>query len=555
VKQREPALIHWVLDHPKLAGFAAFIALAVTFTPKASILASWVSLGIATVFGIAMLWGFAAKKQWRRSAKVAYVTLFVLLILSFGMWLTDGKESMKECYNAVLLRNPEVGGDSIRFRRGVQAPPSFAYSHTPKPATASTTKQPPKPATPFNEPTPTLKSLMEHFMPNVQRIVQTPGLTFTGGVTVRYEVALLLDFPGGSKYMTIYIPASSSPQTYEIAMYTGNHASELRRDLAAVQIVGKSPGESPQASESLIDTGRVYLYHDDFLDHRQMADIEAAYTAQHLHVELRGPDYLANALGAWYGRKYGGAQAGPLRLPVHDQAAMMLSWIRQTSDETKVNEVWSSQIFSRLLDGVPSGPDVDVPLALNYLASQGKIEILETAIRSYQTWWGETFQDDIRFRIKSATATDRPKAQQPQVVINAPGGIPIVGNQGTVNSPTVNNYETVPLELTASIHVVTPSEKGLFFDSIACPVHTQVRIVPNQKISPPLTISLEFDNPVTNMAAKVEGANSGMAGGPFRNGIHAMTTVVSPGTGPNNPLIVEVCSALPVRLVAPPRVD
>jgi hypothetical protein len=31
-------------------------------------------------------------------------------------------------------------------------------------------------------------------------------------------------------------------------------------------------------------------------------------------------------------------------------------------------------------------------------------------------------------------------SQSPQTVVNAPGGIPIVGNQGTVNNPTVNNF-------------------------------------------------------------------------------------------------------------------
>jgi hypothetical protein len=39
------------------------------------------------------------------------------------------------------------------------------------------------------------------------------------------------------------------------------------------------------------------------------------------------------------------------------------------------------------------------------------------------------------------------KATQPKVEINAPGGIPIVGNRGTINNPTVNNYAPPSREL------------------------------------------------------------------------------------------------------------
>lgn len=99
----------------------------------------------------------------------------------------------------------------------------------------------------------------------------------------------------------------------------------------------------------------------------------------------------------------------PLRRPIEVQADMLRSWIGQTVAETKVNEMWLSQLFLRLLDNIPGGPDVDVPAALRYLDSKGEVEILETSNRKYRTWWGETFQEDIRFKIKNSNSGSSPQ--------------------------------------------------------------------------------------------------------------------------------------------------
>lgn len=93
--------------------------------------------------------------------------------------------------------------------------------------------------------------------------------------------------------------------------------------------------------------------------------------------------------------------APPLRRPMDAQTKMLRSWIRQTMDRTSAREMWLSQIFQSLLDGIPGGPDIDVPQALRHLASEGEVEILETTARTYRTWWGELFNEDIRFRVKT----------------------------------------------------------------------------------------------------------------------------------------------------------
>jgi hypothetical protein len=92
----------------------------------------------------------------------------------------------------------------------------------------------------------------------------------------------------------------------------------------------------------------------------------------------------------------------PIRRPMVSQADMLLNWIHQATALTHVNELWLSQIFQHQLDNIPAGPEVDVPAALKTLASQGKVEILETATRSYSVWGIESFQEDIRFKITNS---------------------------------------------------------------------------------------------------------------------------------------------------------
>jgi len=102
----------------------------------------------------------------------------------------------------------------------------------------------------------------------------------------------------------------------------------------------------------------------------------------------------------------------PLRRPIAAQADMLWNWIEQTIALTKTNEMWLSQIFQNQLDHIPAGPEVDVPAALKNLASEGKVQILELASRPYRTWWGEIFQEDIRFIAPEAVRTQ--PQQQPE---------------------------------------------------------------------------------------------------------------------------------------------
>lgn len=92
--KQQPAVIHWILDHPKLAGFLGAIALAVGFSPKVSGVASWICIVIAIIFGVAMLLGLGEKQQWAKKTRLVGVVGLVAALLLFGFWLTDAKQAL-----------------------------------------------------------------------------------------------------------------------------------------------------------------------------------------------------------------------------------------------------------------------------------------------------------------------------------------------------------------------------------------------------------------------------------------------------------------------------
>lgn len=111
-----------------------------------------------------------------------------------------------------------------------------------------------------------------------------------------------------------------------------------------------------------------------------------------------------------------------------------------------------------------------------------------------------------------------------------------------------------PLKLEYTFQTLAADAQGAFsFDRAKCPVRSHMRVVPNQSVPPPIRIALDFDYPITEIATSVENAGAMMGGGPFETGRHAVSSPISPGIGPHTALVVEVCSALPVKLTSEPR--
>jgi hypothetical protein len=129
----------------------------------------------------------------------------------------------------------------------------------------------------------------------------------------------------------------------------------------------------------------------------------------------------------------------------------------------------------------------------------------------------------------------------PPTIVNAPGGIPIVGNKGTVNNPTVIN-QVPKLELTPT-QIVVPSDQVGF-------VKTLITVVPNKDVTPPFNVILKFDIPPKSVGVWISGAGGISVGGP--GAVSSGTDQVIPlGTGftPKHALLLTVYSMSPIKLL------
>lgn len=140
----------------------------------------------------------------------------------------------------------------------------------------------------------TLESLMETDFPSMMVLSGKPVVNFPDGSSFEIRSKLYIDFSSGGKFIGLCVP--TSPKTFEICIQLAAHTKEIGDALHdGLRVISKPLGENPMEIKALAYTGRVYLYHDDFLTHRQIADIEDQFRAHQLNVTLRGPDHLTRA--------------------------------------------------------------------------------------------------------------------------------------------------------------------------------------------------------------------------------------------------------------------
>ena len=125
-----------------------------------------------------------------------------------------------------------------------------------------------------------------------------------------------------------------------------------------------------------------------------------------------------------------------------------------------------------------------------------------------------------------------------------------VFQNGGSNNTASPNCGPPPLNLT---YRVLPTDEAKHFADTPGFMKTEIEIVPDQQVSPPFQVSLDFDNPVNSIGNMVLGLNVQMSGGLYRVGRHATTTVLM-GIGPLNPLLVVVSSFFPVSIISTPQI-
>jgi hypothetical protein len=192
-----------------------------------------------------------------------------------------------------LIRAPLPNFDTRRKRKGVRTIGSIVIVVLTSWLVVSVLNAKPSPS--VNEaslPALTLRSLMQGDLPDYDKSSQE--IPIGNGVSVDCMVSSNLD--SGAKVLSFFIPAT--PKTAEALLFLATKAQDIGRDVASsAKIKYKAINEPPQDSSSFPFTGKIYIYHEDYLSHAQEGEIETAFKQNKMDAILRGPDYLRTKQG------------------------------------------------------------------------------------------------------------------------------------------------------------------------------------------------------------------------------------------------------------------
>jgi hypothetical protein len=169
--------------------------------------------------------------------------------------------------------------------RALTVPESAPAKDTPRPSTTPTTAI-------------TLLTLFsERDFPTFFKSRADAVIVKTDGTRLACEIQLYLDFLSKAKFIGVFIPfnrseniGDNSGTTYFISEYWADHSSEIL-SLKSTSAGGFVGGEMTKA-EDLTFTGRVYIYHENYLTQEQVVALRAIYHSHNMEAQFRGPDYL-----------------------------------------------------------------------------------------------------------------------------------------------------------------------------------------------------------------------------------------------------------------------
>lgn len=162
---------------------------------------------------------------------------------------------------------------------------------------------------------PSMSDIFRNDFPNTMRLTDDAiGIEWKdNGKTTRITRQLYLDFPANSKFVGFYVPTSDPMDPSRTAEACLRMAQVDAVQQALEDMPKKTPVlaglAQPTTIQDLTFSGRVVIYHDDFLSVTQQADIIRAFAAKHYSVGFFGPSDFGKALGSWH-RLHDG-KAGP----------------------------------------------------------------------------------------------------------------------------------------------------------------------------------------------------------------------------------------------------
>ena len=164
-----------------------------------------------------------------------------------------------------------------------------------------------------DEKPPTLLDLFKKDFPNTMKASDTNVDAYTIGTpegsTIKVKRQTYEDYEAKTKFIGFYISRPEPPakdfsgqDTFAACMELLNHnAVQDAFDHFGKQVAVMSGyGDQMTTSKELTFSGRVLIYHEEFLRIPSQADIIKAYQAKGLAVVFKGPDYLGTKVIAWH---------------------------------------------------------------------------------------------------------------------------------------------------------------------------------------------------------------------------------------------------------------
>ena len=153
---------------------------------------------------------------------------------------------------------------------------------------------------------PTINDVFTNDFPNTMKLSdEAIGIEWKdNGTTIHIKRQLYLDFPANSKFVGFYVPTSDPSDL--------SRTAEACLKLAQVDAVQRALDELPKKTfiaaglgqtttiQDLTFSGRVVIYHDDFLSITQQSDITRAFAAKHYAVGFFGPNDFGKTLSSWH---------------------------------------------------------------------------------------------------------------------------------------------------------------------------------------------------------------------------------------------------------------
>jgi hypothetical protein len=134
------------------------------------------------------------------------------------------------------------------------------------------------------------------------------------GIVTHVDRQLYLDFPANAKFAGFYIPSINPMDTSR----TAEACMKLIQADAVQQVLNDMPKRTPVVAlvgqtttiQDLTFSGRVLIYHEDFLSITQKADITRAFDEKHYTVRFFGNDSLGSVTTLWRNLREGKRKEG-----------------------------------------------------------------------------------------------------------------------------------------------------------------------------------------------------------------------------------------------------